>query len=83
MALHDLILIVASFAVGFAACKLLHIWADRRAQPYIDGWREADEAARSLQLREAYRIGQEQASSRFIEAPDPCLFENQATYPWH
>lgn len=71
MELHDLTLIVAAFAAGFATCKLLHIWADHRAKPYIDGWQKADEAARSLQLREAFRIGQEQASARVIEAPTP------------
>ena len=71
MDLHDLILIVAAYVAGIATDKLLHIWADRRAKPYIDGWQKADTIARECQLKEAYRIGQEQARARITEAPTP------------
>ena len=71
MDLHDLILIVAAYVAGIVTDKLLHIWADHRAKPYIDGWQKADEIARKCQLNEAFRVGQEQAHQCVIEAPAP------------
>lgn len=71
MALHDLILIVAGFAAGFAACKLLHIWADRRAEPYRIGWEKSSKIAQVCLMNEAYRKGLEQADARSFDAPVP------------
>ena len=74
MDLHDLILIVAAFVAGFCTCYLLHVWADHRAKPYLEAWQKAEEVARKCQLNEAFRVGQEQASARIIEAPTPYQF---------
>ena len=71
MDLHDLILIAAAFVVGFCTCYLLRVWADHRAKPYLEGWQAADKIARECQLKEAYRIGQDQACQRVIDAPVP------------
>ncbi len=71
MDLHDLILIVAAGVAGFALRCLLEIWADHRAKPYREGWEKADKIARECQLNEAYRMGQEKAGIRFIDAPTP------------
>ena len=83
MDLHDLILISASGVAGFVLHCLLEIWADHRAKPYVEGWQKSDEIARNLQLREAYRYGQDQAYPRAIEAPTPYQFDNSTTYQVH
>ncbi len=75
MELHDLILICAGFAAGFATCHLLRVWADHRAKPYRDGWEKSYNIALNCQLREAYRAGQEQ---KYLQQPQV----NDAPIPW-
>ena len=74
MELHDLILICASLVAGFTLHILLELWADHRAKPYRDGWRQSYNTAVNCQMREAYRAGQEQVylqQPHVIDAPAP------------
>lgn len=76
MTFHEILLIIAAFAAGFATKVLLNIWAEHKVSFYREGWKSSNDQVHTCQLREAYRAGQDQArSERVIEAPTPYYWQ--------